>query len=185
VGRPGESGQTIALRLQCWLPAAVSFDLPNCCFFRLGLTTIPEVPADTCVLATGAQQPAKLEWQDHELPWYRANMRIGSPSLRLHNEIVELTQLLRPTDQEDEQRMEARRLLASIVTEVFPGSKLEIFGSFATGLHLPTSDVDCVILQSEVPESQVPTALQGLGRKLQQQTWVTDLEVCSTAVRVA
>jgi predicted nucleotidyltransferase len=121
--------------------------------------------------------PAKTEWAAHELPWYWANMHIGSPSLRLHNEIVELTQLLKPTEQEDVQRMEAHKLLSDVVQEVFPGSKLDIFGSFATSLHLPTSDVDCVILDAGIGESQVPTALQGLGRKLQQKDWVRDLEV--------
>jgi predicted nucleotidyltransferase len=119
----------------------------------------------------------KTEWANHELPWYHANRRIGSASLRLHNEIVELTQLLRPTREEDAQRMEAHKLLADVVQDVFPGCTLEIFGSFATGLHLPTSDVDCVILNSNLSESQVPTALQGLGRKLQKQNWVRDLEV--------
>ena len=68
-------------------------------------------------------------------------------------------------------------MMQDVVQEVFPGCTLEIFGSFATGLHLPTSDVDCVILHSGIADRQVPTALQGLGRKLQQMDWVTNLEV--------
>ena len=69
-----------------------------------------------------AAPPTKTEWAEHELPWYRANMRIGSASLRLHNEIVELTTLLRPTAQEDAQRLEAKDLLAAVVADVFPGA---------------------------------------------------------------
>ena len=138
-------------------------------------------PARTAAtrIAAGAEaaSASKTEWADHELPWYRANMFIGSPALRLHNEIVELTQLLRPTPKEDEQRREAHGLLQGVVQSLFPAATLDIFGSFATGLHLPTSDVDCVILGSNVAEFQVATALQGLGRLLQGQDWVADLEV--------
>ena len=58
-----------------------------------------------------------------------------------------------------------------------------MFGSFATGLHLPTSDVDCVILESDVPDARVATALQGLGKKLAALPWVKDLEVrCHTTL---
>jgi predicted nucleotidyltransferase len=104
-------------------------------------------------------------------------MLINSLSLRLHNEIVELTNLLQPTEKEDEQRREAHSKVQEVVRAVFPGCTLDIFGSFATGLHLPTSDVDCVIMGSDVQEHQIGTALQGLGRALQQQEWTTDLEV--------
>ena len=130
---------------------------------------------DRCAGA-GAAAAAKAAWRNHELPWYAANRRIGSPALRLHNEIVELTHLLKPTATEDEQRRDAHALLAGVVQEVFPGCTLEIFGSFATGLHLPTSDVDTVVLASAVPVGQEPLALRGLGRKLQPLPWVKDLE---------
>jgi non-canonical poly(A) RNA polymerase PAPD5/7 len=104
-------------------------------------------------------------------------MQINSPSLRLHNEIVELTSLLRPTEKEDEQRREAHARVQGVVQAIFPGCTLDIFGSFATGLHLPTSDVDCVILGTDIQDHQIATALQGLGRALQQEEWATDLEV--------
>jgi len=35
-----------------------------------------------------------------------------------------------------------------VVTSIWPGARLEVFGSCATGLYLPTSDVDAVILDS-------------------------------------
>jgi non-canonical poly(A) RNA polymerase PAPD5/7 len=36
----------------------------------------------------------------------------------------------------------------SVVVSIWPGARLEVFGSCATGLYLPTSDVDAVILDS-------------------------------------
>lgn len=80
-----------------------------------------------------AQAPAEpgevREWEDDELPWYEANIHIESQSARLHNEIVELTSLLQPTEEEDVQRREAKDLLEAVVREIFPGSSLEVQNS--------------------------------------------------------
>ena len=67
------------------------------------------------------------EYDDEELPWYDANVRMESQSARLHNEIVELTSLLQPTTEEDAQRYEAKTLLEDVVREIFPGSSLEVW----------------------------------------------------------
>lgn len=49
----------------------------------------------------------KKSWENWEHPWYDANQNIRSQSLRLHNEIVELTTLLKSTAEEDKQRRDA------------------------------------------------------------------------------
>lgn len=66
------------------------------------------------------------EYADDELPWYDANVRIQSQSARLHNEIVELTSLLQPSEEEDAQRHKAKKLLEDVVVEIFPGASLEV-----------------------------------------------------------
>lgn len=138
-----------------------------------------EGAADSTV-AEGEEE-TKRTWQAWEHPWHDANQQIASQSLRLHNEIVELTTLLRPTAEEDKQRHEAFALVEGVVESVFPGAELRIFGSFSTGLHLPTSDVDCVILNAGVGDLQVPKALHGLGAALAKQGWVSNLEVITGA----
>jgi hypothetical protein len=69
---------------------------------------------------------AVREYDDDELPWYDANINIESQSVRLHNEIVELTSLLQPTEEEDAQRLEAKKLLEDVVQQIFPGSSLQV-----------------------------------------------------------
>ena len=73
-----------------------------------------------------AQAGAVREYADDELPWYEANVRMESQSARLHNEIVELTALLQPTEEEDAQRLQANKLLEGVVQSIFPGSSLEV-----------------------------------------------------------
>lgn len=53
-----------------------------------------------------AAEPRRT-WETWEHPWYDANQHIRSQSLRLHNEIVELTTLLKSTGEEDKQRRDA------------------------------------------------------------------------------
>lgn len=54
---------------------------------------------------------------------------------------------------------------------------VQIFGSFATGLHLPTSDVDCVIMCAEIGSSGVVPALKAIGQALHRKDWATEVEV--------
>jgi len=67
------------------------------------------------------------------------------------------------------------------VQSCFPGATLEVFGSFATGLHLPTSDVDCVIMGAGA--AHVPTALKELGLRLKPLDWVEGLQARLAAQR--
>ena len=53
-----------------------------------------------------------------------------------------------PTAAEAASRAEAVARVRAVVSSIWPGARLEVFGSFATGLYLPTSDIDAVILDS-------------------------------------
>jgi DNA polymerase sigma len=70
---------------------------------------------------------------------------------------------------------------AQLVTVTDSRSSAQTFGSFATGLHLPTSDVDCSIVDDALDASTAANALRALGNLLRPKSWVKDLEVCSTA----
>lgn len=76
--------------------------------------------------AAGDAAPTKAVWDDHEHPWYEANQYVASQSLRLHNEIVDLTSLLQPNAEEDAQRRTAAQSLEEVVRELFPTAKLEV-----------------------------------------------------------
>ena len=36
-----------------------------------------------------------------------------------------------------------------MIKQEFPGASVEVFGSFQTGLYLPTSDIDMVVIYDE------------------------------------
>jgi non-canonical poly(A) RNA polymerase PAPD5/7 len=69
------------------------------------------------------------------------------PLTALHNEIVSFVHLMEPLPSEIEQRERLlSRIRATVDKHFGPGrAKVEVFGSQATGLFLPTSDIDLVV----------------------------------------
>ena len=74
--------------------------------------------------------------------------RVKSPLIRLHHEIVDFCRYLEPTDAESAARSAAVERVREAVASIWPGARFEVHGSFATGMYLPNSDIDAVILGS-------------------------------------
>ena len=66
--------------------------------------------------------------------------------LRLHEEVLEFAALCAPTPAEVAAADGALARVAAAAAAVFPSARLEVFGSRANGLTLPTSDWDVVLL---------------------------------------
>lgn len=82
-------------------------------------------------------------------PWARGrDSWIQSPLLQLHQEIVDFCEFVAPTEEEQQMRETAVERVSGVVQSIWPHSQVKVFGSFATGLYLPTSDVDVVVLDS-------------------------------------
>lgn len=73
---------------------------------------------------------------------------LQSPLIRLHNEIVDFGRFLEPTEEEETARGRAVERVREVVKTIWPDARFEVHGSFATGMYLPSSDIDAVILDS-------------------------------------
>lgn len=101
----------------------------------------------------------------HRAPWFPGHLRTGSRELaehygflsapgskrkhfseRLHQELIDLADYLSPTPEESAARDLIVRKCDAVVRKLFPGKRIECFGSFETGLYLPTSDIDLVVI---------------------------------------
>lgn len=51
-----------------------------------------------------------------------------------------------PTEAEDKIRAEVVTRIEKIIISKWSEAKVEIFGSYRTGLYLPTSDIDLVVI---------------------------------------
>uniref|UniRef100_A0AAV2MBS9 Terminal nucleotidyltransferase 4A n=1 Tax=Knipowitschia caucasica TaxID=637954 RepID=A0AAV2MBS9_KNICA len=63
----------------------------------------------------------------------------------LHEEIVDFFNFMSPRPEEEAMRRDVVNRIEGVIKDLWPSSKVEIFGSFSTGLYLPTSDIDLVV----------------------------------------
>ncbi|XP_041100637.1 terminal nucleotidyltransferase 4A-like isoform X2 [Polyodon spathula] len=76
-------------------------------------------------------------------PWKK---RKYSPGINgLHEEIVDFYDFMSPRPQEAAMRKEVVRRIETVIKDLWPTADVVIFGSFSTGLYLPTSDIDLVV----------------------------------------
>ncbi|XP_022936827.1 non-canonical poly(A) RNA polymerase PAPD5 [Cucurbita moschata] len=156
-------------------------------FFALDVAAdnVEEISGFSTPLAVTSVQetePRTPECEDQsmlESGWFRGNGGFKSPMLQLHKEIVDFCEFLSPTEEERVARDSAVERVFSVVKHIWPHCKVEVFGSFQTGLYLPTSDIDVVILDSGIPKPQL--GLQALSRALSQKGIAKKIQVIGKA----
>ncbi|KAL6108922.1 tent4a [Pungitius sinensis] len=69
-----------------------------------------------------------------------------SPGINgLHEEIVDFFNFMSPRPEEEAMRRAVVNRIESVIKDMWPTARVEIFGSFSTGLYLPSSDIDLVV----------------------------------------
>ncbi|XP_061738534.1 terminal nucleotidyltransferase 4A [Nerophis ophidion] len=76
-------------------------------------------------------------------PWKTRNYSPGV--LGLHEEVMDFYNFMSPRPEEAAMRKEVVKRIERIIKELWPTADVQIFGSFSTGLYLPTSDIDLVV----------------------------------------
>ncbi|QDZ19273.1 nucleotidyltransferase domain-containing protein [Chloropicon primus] len=117
--------------------------------------------------------------KDFSVPWEASCHQIYSPLLRLHQEIMEFTEFLQPTPDERKMRHDAIARVKETIHSLWPHARVEVFGSYETGLYLPTSDIDMVILQSNCVD--IPFALRKIAGNVSRRGIAKNLLVLSKA----
>ncbi|KAH9550323.1 hypothetical protein CY35_10G065600 [Sphagnum magellanicum] len=110
----------------------------------------------------------------------------------LHMEIAEFAAIARPSPDARIRAEAAVDCVREAVKQLWPGADVEVFGSFATGLCLPHSDVDVVVVDSPpLPDTPETAALSGaralaplirvLGTALRGYGWCESLNTIDSA----
>jgi non-canonical poly(A) RNA polymerase PAPD5/7 len=89
-------------------------------------------------------------------PWLSDNTlsREGSQDLHgfLHNEILDYCKWIEPSPEDKASRQSLVKKIKRVVKESYPDAVVMVFGSCATGLNLPNSDIDLLVYYPEVKE---------------------------------
>lgn len=104
---------------------------------------------------------------------------LQSPLIRLHNEIVDFSRFLEPTEAEAASRAAAVERVRDVVVRIWPDARFEVHGSFATGMYLPSSDIDAVILDSGAKNPAV--CLKALAISLARRGMAVKIQLISKA----
>ncbi|XP_064466847.1 terminal nucleotidyltransferase 4B-like [Ornithodoros turicata] len=98
-------------------------------------------------------------------PWRTDGKRLHQSIVGLHEEIEEFYWYMQPSPAEHNMRIGVIQRIRNVILSLWPQAKVEIFGSFRTGLYLPTSDIDVVVLGKweTLPMWTLERALQSHG----------------------
>ncbi|XP_048067476.1 terminal nucleotidyltransferase 4A-like isoform X3 [Megalobrama amblycephala] len=93
-------------------------------------------------------------------PWATRRYSLGINGL--HEEIVDFYNFMSPCPEEEAMRRDVVNRIEAVIKNLWPTAKVEIFGSFSTGLYLPTSDIDLVVFGKweQPPLQQLDQALR-------------------------
>uniref|UniRef100_A0A8C0HEY9 Terminal nucleotidyltransferase 4B n=1 Tax=Chelonoidis abingdonii TaxID=106734 RepID=A0A8C0HEY9_CHEAB len=110
--------------------------------FGLNYTILLGPPEQSGAPAPG-DGPAASDQAQPLTPWKGRNYSPGV--VGLHEEIIDFYKYMSPRPEEERMRMEVVNRIENVIKELWPNADVQIFGSFKTGLYLPTSDIDLVV----------------------------------------
>ncbi|XP_072236275.1 terminal nucleotidyltransferase 4B [Leuresthes tenuis] len=76
-------------------------------------------------------------------PWKVRNY--SEEIIGLHEEIKDFYEYISPRPEEEKMRLEVVDRIKGVIHDLWPSAEVQVFGSFSTGLYLPTSDIDLVV----------------------------------------
>lgn len=79
-------------------------------------------------------------------PWIPPGYLYRPDVTGLHTEIEHFYTYMRPTSTEHALRAQVVRRMESLVSQVWPDARAEVFGSYRIGMFLPTSDIDIIVI---------------------------------------
>ncbi|XP_025904327.1 non-canonical poly(A) RNA polymerase PAPD7 isoform X1 [Nothoprocta perdicaria] len=89
------------------------------------------------------RQPPQPALQSPGTPWKTRKYSAGVQGL--HEEIIDFYDFMSPRPEEAAMRREVVKRIELVIKDLWPTADVQIFGSFSTGLYLPTSDIDLVV----------------------------------------
>ena len=115
-------------------------------------------------------------------PWLTNRTRKMRGMLKLHYEILDFYDFIKPTEEEDELRTRTFDILKNLIDEINPNWKVKMFGSFPNKIHLPDSDIDLIVLTDD--ESEATRVLKKVAKKLKDSDSVSFINLIDARVPI-
>ncbi|KAL9975956.1 hypothetical protein ACROYT_G013180 [Oculina patagonica] len=82
---------------------------------------------------------------ENQTPWRSKEKSYPDGPVGLHEEILDFYNFMKPRTAEHAMRQEVIARVQEVIKRLWPTAEVEVYGSFRTGLYLPTSDIDIVV----------------------------------------
>ncbi|KAF2881181.1 hypothetical protein ILUMI_25006 [Ignelater luminosus] len=92
------------------------------------------------------RHPEKVVGEFGGCPWRKDNYNYQRGIIGLHEEIEHFYEYMSPTKIEHRIRGDVIHRIERIIISMWPDAQVQVFGSYRTGLYLPTSDIDLVVI---------------------------------------
>lgn len=107
-----------------------------------------------------------------QYPWLsKQTLKIKDIFLFLHSEILDFVEYVSPTGNDKIQRKAVVERVKKVILKSYPDAQVHVFGSCATGLNLPKSDIDLLCYYPAVKEISLINRLS---------SDITKAGICST-----
>lgn len=126
---------------------------------------------------------AQDKYEKEACPWLTPEVMCDNPWIQLHNEIISFYKMYGPCKEEDAVRKEFFLRTRDQIKKIWPYAKVKLFGSTATRLYLPQSDLDVVVFlpKSKVDDLKLVKTLQN---KLSKLPWTRSCESIGARVPI-
>ena len=95
-----------------------------------------------------------------QYPWITdETLKVKNIFLFLHNEILDFVNFIKPTTSDVEARTQVVQKIKKVVHGVYPDAQVVVFGSCATELNLPNSDIDLLVYNMTAREQSMISKL--------------------------
>ena len=119
-----------------------------------------------------------------DFPWLTEKSKKERGMLKLHYEILEFYEFIRPTSEEDLLRERTMKSVKDLIKTHFPDLKVKKFGSFPNKIHLPDSDVDIVVLSDKDQNVDQTKILKKITQKLIDNDMVDFIRIIEARVPI-
>ncbi|XP_075250602.1 uncharacterized protein LOC142342855 isoform X2 [Convolutriloba macropyga] len=118
--------------------------------------------------------PGKEKLNFSKTPWIQEGKTYPATVVGLHEEIHDFFNWICPTEAECTMRSEVVKRVQNAVNKVWPAGYVEVYGSYKSGLYLPTSDIDLSIMVSNVSAQDIAKWLSLLEKQLKADNVCSD-----------
>jgi len=99
------------------------------------------------------RNPSMIKF-NYKAPWLTEETKKHSGIIRLHYEILDFYNFMKPTEKEDQLRIQTIKEFKDLVQSNLKDVQVKTFGSFPNRLHLPDSDIDVVVFSPPSSENE-------------------------------